>query len=213
MAKKEEKEVSSKTEPTPKNVYACLNKVQTELNAPKNQTNAFGKYKYRSCEDILEGVKGLLKEVGCVIVISDTIEAINDRIYVKATAKFISMETGDLVESTAFARESLSKKGMDDSQVTGATSSYARKYALNGLLLCDDSKDADSMDNSQLGTTPPPAQSNDGDDKEWMDNINKTKAIHYGKEKQMTAEEVIKMSRTKYKVSKKIAEEITEGMK
>ena len=217
MTKKEEKTIIPDYNVKPKNVYACLNKVQTELNAPKNQTNAFGKYKYRSCEDILEGVKGLLKEVGCVIVISDTIEAINDRIYVKATAKFISMESGDIVESTAFAREALSKKGMDDSQVTGATSSYARKYALNGLLLCDDSKDADSMDNSEAGkdskSTSSPSYKDDGEDKLWMDNINKTKAIHYGKEKQMTPEEVVKMARTKYKVSKKIAEEITEGMK
>ncbi len=194
-------------------VYTLLNKVQTELVAPKNQFNAFGKYNYRSCEDILEGVKPLLKELNCVILVSDSIEMVGDRIYVKATAKFVECETGEAIENTAFARESLTKKGMDDSQVTGATSSYARKYALNGLLLVDDSKDADSMDNSKSGTTTTPAQSNDSDDKEWMDNINKTKAIHYGKERQMTAEEVIKMSRTKYKVSKKIAEEITEGMK
>jgi hypothetical protein len=208
MVKKEE------TAPIPTNVYACLNKVQTELNAPKNQTNAFGKYKYRSCEDILEGVKGLLKEVGCVIVISDTIEAVSDRIYVKATAKFVSMESGESVESTAFAREELSKAGMALPQVTGSTSSYARKYALNGLLLCDDSKDADSMDNSQSGTTPPPTQNkNDGDDKEWMDNISKTKAIHYGKEKKMSGEEVVKMARTTYKVSTKIADEIKEALK
>ncbi len=208
MAKKEE------TAPIPASVYACLNIVQTELNAPKNQTNAFGKYKYRSCEDILEGVKPLLHKVGCVIVVSDEVTMVGDRVYVKATARFIATDSGEAIEATAFAREELSKKGMDSAQLTGSTSSYARKYALNGLLLCDDSKDADSMDNSQSGTNPPPAQNqNDGDDKEWMDNINKTKAINYGKEKQMTAQEVIKMSRTKYKVSKRIAEEIEEGMK
>ena len=210
MAKKEEKEVSSKTEPTPKNVYACLNKVQTELNAPKNQTNAFGKYKYRSCEDILEGVKGLLKEVGCVIVISDTIEAINDRIYVKATAKFISMETGDLVESTAFARESLSKKGMDDSQVTGATSSYARKYALNGLLLCDDSKDADSMDNSQPEPTQQTQAKSDEPDKAWLNDI--SSLIAFAKQHGLNPQEAVAQGRKKYKISKEVAKKIEDGM-
>ena len=119
-------------------------KIQSELKAPKGQFNAFGKYNYRSCEDILEGVKPLLKELNCVILVSDSIEMIGDRIYVKATAKFVECETGDTIENTAYARESLTKKGMDDSQVTGATSSYARKYALNGLFLIDDTKDADA---------------------------------------------------------------------
>ena len=88
-------------------VYSLLNKVQTELVAPKNQFNAFGKYNYRSCEDILEGVKPLLKELNCVILVSDSIEMIGERIYVKATAKFVDCETGDTIENTAYARESL----------------------------------------------------------------------------------------------------------
>lgn len=123
-----------------------LLEVQAKLKAPKNQYNDFGKYKYRSCEDILEGVKPLLKEQGLTLVISDEILPINDsRIYVQARAT-ISYGNESL-SVTALAREPLAKKGMDDSQVTGTASSYARKYALNGLFLIDDTKDADTMDN------------------------------------------------------------------
>ena len=194
-------------------VYTLLNKVQTELVAPKNQFNAFGKYNYRSCEDILEGVKSLLKEHNCIILISDSIEMVGDRIYVKAIAKFIECETGDTIENTAYARESLTKKGMDDSQVTGATSSYARKYALNGLLLVDDSKDADSMDNSKEEAPQQQKQYEDDPNKEWMDNINKTKIINYAKEKGMAGDQAVQYSRTKFKVSKQIAEEIKEALR
>jgi len=125
-------------------VYLKLMKVQSELKAPKSQTNSFGKYKYRSCEDILEGVKPLLLQNKVLIVINDEIEHIEGRYYVKATATFIDAETGEKVEVVANAREPENKKGMDESQITGATSSYARKYALNGLLAIDDTKDADS---------------------------------------------------------------------
>ena len=118
--------------------------VQAELKAPKGQTNTFGKYKYRSCEDILESVKPLLKKHNATLVISDSLELIGERYYIKATASFQDIETDGIIENTAFARESAEKKGMDDSQVTGATSSYARKYALNGLFLIDDTKDADT---------------------------------------------------------------------
>ena len=118
--------------------------VQAELKAPKGQTNTFGKYKYRSCEDILESVKPLLKKYNATLVISDSLELIGERYYIKATATFQDVETDGIIENTAYARESAEKKGMDDSQVTGATSSYARKYALNGLFLIDDTKDADT---------------------------------------------------------------------
>ena len=118
--------------------------IQAELKAPKDQTNTFGKYKYRSCEDILESVKPLLKKHNATLVISDSLELIGERYYIKATASFQDIETDGIIENTAFARESAEKKGMDDSQVTGATSSYARKYALNGLFLIDDTKDADT---------------------------------------------------------------------
>ena len=121
-----------------------LMNIQANLKAPKNQYNSFGKYKYRSCEDILEAVKPLLKENKMTLIISDTIEGVNNKNYVKATVILTDVENGDKIESTAFAREADNKKGMDDSQITGATSSYARKYALNGLFGIDDTKDSDS---------------------------------------------------------------------
>lgn len=123
--------------------YQKLSAIQVSLNAPKNQLNNFGGYNYRSCEDILQAVKPLLD--GGVILISDEIKLIGDRYYVEATAKYIF--GNEVIENKAYAREPVAKKGMDESQITGATSSYARKYALNGLLLIDDNKDADTMDN------------------------------------------------------------------
>lgn len=121
--------------------------IQHKLKAPKGQYNSFGKYNYRSCEDILEGVKPLLKEHNLALLIDDEIVQIGDRYYVKATAKIT--DGREIVSATAYAREPDTKKGMDESQITGATSSYARKYALNALLCIDDTKDADTMDNSK----------------------------------------------------------------
>jgi hypothetical protein len=115
---------------------------QGRLKAPKGQYNSFGKYYYRSCEDILEAVKPLLHELKCILTISDDVEEVGGRIYIRATAK-IRNSNGEIMEVSAFARESEIKKGMDESQITGASSSYARKYALNGLFLIDDTKDAD----------------------------------------------------------------------
>lgn len=124
--------------------------IQSMLKAPKGQYNLFGKYNYRSCEDILEGVKPLLSEQELILTIEDSIEMIGDRYYVKATATL--SDGTNSVSTSAYARESLDKKGMDASQVTGATSSYARKYALNGLLCIDDTKDADTMNNTKQDT-------------------------------------------------------------
>lgn len=121
--------------------------IQHKLKAPKGQYNSFGKYNYRSCEDILEGVKPLLKEHNLALLIDDEIVQIGERYYVKATAKIT--DGREIVSATAYAREPDTKKGMDESQITGATSSYARKYALNALLCIDDTKDADTMDNSK----------------------------------------------------------------
>lgn len=118
--------------------------IQTELKAPKGQENKFGGYKYRSCEDIMEAVKPLLAKHNCALTVTDDITAIGDRVYVKATAILWDCDSDNKVENTSFAREALSRKGMDDSQITGATSSYARKYALNGLFCIDDTKDADA---------------------------------------------------------------------
>ena len=120
--------------------------IQSELKCNKSQYNSFGKYKYRSCEDILESVKPLLKKNDCLLTLSDDVVDIGGRIYVKATATITDKE-GMSQSVTAYARESLEKKGMDDSQITGTASSYARKYALNGLLLIDDTKDADTDEN------------------------------------------------------------------
>ncbi len=120
-----------------------LSEIQQKLKAPKNQFNKFGGYKYRNCEDILEALKPLLGDA--VVTISDEIVQVGDRFYVKATAEF----AGEDVKSvTAYARESFDKKGMDSAQITGAASSYARKYALNGLFLIDDTQDADTQDNT-----------------------------------------------------------------
>lgn len=124
--------------------------IQSMLKAPKGQYNSFGKYNYRSCEDILEGVKPLLSEQELILTIEDSIEMIGDRYYVKATATL--SDGTNSISTSAYARESLDKKGMDASQVTGATSSYARKYALNGLLCIDDTKDADTMNNTKQDT-------------------------------------------------------------
>lgn len=122
-------------------INEVLHFLQKNLAAPKNQFNSFGKYKYRSCEDILEGLKKVLPQ-GSFVTVSDEIVEIGGRIYVKATAS-LTFKT-DIVSNTAFAREEESKKGMDAAQLTGATSSYARKYALNGLFLIDDTKDPDT---------------------------------------------------------------------
>lgn len=127
---------------------------QAELKAPKNQYNSFGKYSYRSCEDILEAAKPVCAKYGLLLTVSDEIVHEGDRYYIKATACLYDAQGGsdEVVSATAFAREALDKKGMDDSQITGTASSYARKYALNGLFCIDDTKDADTQDNTNSGT-------------------------------------------------------------
>ena len=118
--------------------------VQAELKAPKNQFNNFGNYAYRSAEGILEAVKPLLVKNGLTILISDDIENIGGFNYIKSTVRIFDVETGEFDSASGYARESQNKKGMDDSQMTGTCSSYARKYALNGMFLIDDTKDADT---------------------------------------------------------------------
>lgn len=122
-----------------------LVKIQSELKAPKSNRNSFGNYNYRSCEDILEAVKPLLKEQGLALTLSDEVVNIGTHNYIKATA-LLKDSTGEIWVD-AYAREAETKKGMDDAQITGAASSYARKYALNGLFAIDDTKDADAQDN------------------------------------------------------------------
>lgn len=128
-----------------KNILNKLNKIQVELKAPKSQYNKFGNYKYRNSEDILEALKPLLEKHKTAINITDEIILIGDRYYIKATASLYDIESGIFIDAVAFAREEETKKGMDASQITGSASSYARKYALNGLLAIDDTKDSDTI--------------------------------------------------------------------
>lgn len=135
------------------NIYQKLSEVQSKLKVAKENLNTFGNYKYRSCEDILEAVKPLLKDVGAAITLSDTVENIGDRNYIKATATFVDTddcETREAIGITAYAREDENKKGMDLCQLTGSTSSYARKYALNGLFAIDDTKDSDATNEREV---------------------------------------------------------------
>ena len=127
-----------------KEINIKLMNIQQELKAPKGQYNSFGKYAYRSCEDILEAVKPLLRKEKVVLTISDELQYIGNRYYIKATATLIDTESEATISNSAYAREEETKKGMDGSQITGASSSYARKYALNGLFGIDDNKDSDT---------------------------------------------------------------------
>lgn len=143
--------------PTKKESGAELVRIQTAIKAPKNQYNKFGGYNYRSCEDIMEAVKPLLLETGCTLVVSDEVVLVGERYYVKATAT-LTAPGGEQWCNTAYAREAADKKGMDAAQVTGAASSYARKYALSGLLCLDDNKDADVTNtNAEPPKQPKPA--------------------------------------------------------
>lgn len=130
-------------------IYEKLLNIQSELKAPKGQYNSFGKYKYRSCEDILEAVKPICTKHKAALVVSDELKHIGERYYIEARATLIDIEDGSRVENTAYAREEETKKGMDGSQITGTASSYARKYALNGLFCIDDTKDADTDEYKQ----------------------------------------------------------------
>lgn len=132
-----------------KNIYDKLLIIQTKLKAPKSQYNNFGKYNYRNCEDILEALKPLLTETKTVLTLSDSIEFIGDRFYVKSIAILRDTEIDTYIGAEAYAREEENKKGMDGSQITGSSSSYARKYALNGLFAIDDTKDSDTTNNNE----------------------------------------------------------------
>lgn len=144
-----------------KNFFNRISDAQCELKCQKSQYNSFGKYRYRSCEDILEAVKPVCAKNGLLLNLSDKIVMVGDRIYVEATATLYDMEGSDSISSTASARESDAKKGMDYSQITGTASSYARKYALNGLFNIDDTKDADTEEfkKAEQPEKHPPANS------------------------------------------------------
>lgn len=182
------------------NIYTKLAEVQVKLNAPKSRYNSFGKYNYRSLEDILEAVKPLLAERGLSLWLSDTIELVQDRYYVKATATLTDGKT--TIETSALAREALDKKGMDQSQVTGTSSSYARKYCLNGLFLIDDVKDADTDEHHQT------TQAKSDDEKKWLseggDGVKSTTQEEFVKVEEAVKSGRIQASqlRDHYKVSK-----------
>lgn len=125
-------------------IYGKLMMIQQELKAPKGQYNSFAKYNYRSCEDILEAVKPLCIKNNATLLLNDAVQEVSGRFYVVATATLVDTESGDSISASAYAREPQDKKGMDDSQITGMASSYARKYALNGLFCIDDTKDVDT---------------------------------------------------------------------
>ena len=161
-----------------------LLQIQSELKAPKGQYNSFGKYKYRSCEDILEAVKPLCVKHGVILTLSDEIVQVGERYYIKATAN-LSKEGCSDVSVTAYAREALDKKGMDDSQITGTASSYARKYALNGLFCIDDTKDADT--DEYVKKTKAGAKGDTSDKEAW-----RKKVIEAAKAKGIDMKEVAK---------------------
>lgn len=184
------------------NIFEKLLAIQQELKAPKGQYNSFGKYSYRSLEDIMEAVKPLCAKNKAVLFVGDTIEYIEGRYYVKATATLVNIEQPEeKIVVSANARESENKKGMDDSQVTGATSSYARKYALNGLFDIDDTKDADTDEYKKQEEKPEPKV-----DKKAMDLITEL-AAKYAEMKNGNADELLKYYLTKYKV--KAIEDLT----
>lgn len=187
-----------------------LSKLQAALKVPKNRLNNFSKFKYRNLEDIMEGVKPLLAEHGLTLTLTDDLVQIGDRYYIKATAR-ISDGTNEQV-TTAFAREPEIKKGMDEPQITGTASSYARKYALAGLLLLDDAEDIDSMDNREAPRKSPGKSPRESDDKIWLDEggdgVKGTT-----RETFIKVEEAVKSGRVKpadlrkhYKVSKQVME-------
>lgn len=184
------------------NIYEKLLAIQQELKAPKGQYNSFGKYKYRSCEDILEAVKPICAKYNALLTVSDELVYMGDRYYIKATATLIDTEEGkSYTQNTAYAREEETKKGMDGSQITGTASSYARKYALNGLFCIDDTKDADTDEFKQQEAKPEPKI-----DKKNMDLIVEL-AAKYAEIKNGNADELLKYYLNKCNV--KSIEELT----
>ena len=187
------------------NIYEKLVDIQGRLKAPKNQYNSFGKYKYRSCEDILEGLKPLLIEHKVVLTISDVIVEMDNGIsYVEATAQFKDME--GVIEVKAQAGIEPNKKGMDIAQSFGTSSSYARKYALNGLFLIDDTKDNDTLDNTKKNIPTKSPNISVNEELEWLnpeDTEKFSRAIQAIKDG-FTMKDI----RKKYKVSKKVEEQL-----
>lgn len=179
-------------------IYEKLLNIQSELKAPKSQINKFGGYNYRNCEDILEAVKPICKKHNAVVYLSDKLVLIGERYYIEATATLVDVETSETAIVTAYAREEESKKGMDGSQITGASSSYARKYALNGLFDIDDTKDSDTT--NQGNAHPKGEQPTD-----WKEKI-KIYSEALASNSDMTADDYIAKAKEKRKTAKEQAE-------
>ena len=175
-----------------------LLEIQTELKAPKSQYNSFGKYKYRNCEDILEALKPLLAKVKAAVVITDEIVNIAQRFYVKATVRLINVENEEVIETSAYAREPENKKGLDESQITGSTSSYARKYALNAMFAIDDTKDSDYAPDSN--SKPLIKEKNNNVSRETLLKINKS-IDKYATLTNKTPEEVLAVMCDRYHIT------------
>jgi len=192
-------------------IHEELARVQRVLKAPKGQYNSFGNYYFRSCEDILESVKMV---TNYPITVEDDIVAINDRFYVKAKATFIDPESSDKIYVTAFAREPQNKKGMDEAQITGSTSSYARKYALNGLFCIDDTRDSDTMNNNEPTQKPKNTTTQketiSTTEKPWYNDLLKHKALMESEidSKLKTPQQIIDNLKKNYKISKQVEEQI-----
>lgn len=179
-------------------IYEKLVALQNELKAPKGNYNSFGKYRYRSCEDILEAVKPLCKKYGLALMLSDDVRECGGRIYIRATATLTDVEDRTQISNTALARESVEKRGMDESQITGTASSYARKYALNGLFCIDDTKDADTDEYKRQSEGKAAAQ--DTEEKIARQTIGQTKAAALAmrcKDANISPEAVAKLYRVK----------------
>lgn len=164
------------------NIYEKLTEVQNELKAPKSKYNSFGKYNYRSCEDILEAVKPILKAKRLAMTVKDDVFNIGDRFYIMATVTVYDCESEEKVTTTAYAREDADKKGMDGSQITGSSSSYARKYALNGMFAIDDTKDADGWNTHDKDRTVEKKEA----ERATEEQVAKLRALYKGKEDKLT---------------------------
>lgn len=189
---------------TKETVQEALIRIQKSLEAPKNQWNKFGEFHYRSCEDILSAVKPLLQD--CSLIMSDEIVEIGGRVYVKATATLRNVES---ISATAFAREPEHKTKMDDAQVTGSSSSYARKYALNGLFCIDDTKDADTQDNTQEEAKKAPTKSYGDDNRPWLNEPQLIPMLKYIQEGKI---DVVRERMSKYKINQKTQKIIDEAI-
>ena len=187
-----------------------LIKIQSELKAPTSNYNGFGKFRYRSCEDILEAVKPLLAREKCMLTMTDEVVAITDKVYIKATATIIDLDNKVHCSTSAYARESENKKGMDESQMTGTASSYARKYALNGLFLIDDTKDADTNEFQQTKqkAEQKSKKKTETGKEEW-----RVKVLKLAKEKGITAIDLAKKYKLNNSTSAERFKEIYEELK